>query len=377
VQRFYFDHNATTPVSPEVLEAMLPVMTEVYGNASSIHHFGQTARKMLDAARKQVAGMLGAEPQEIVFTSGGTEADNLAIFGVATGAAGHVVTTTFEHPAVLAAAGQLDHTLVPVDGRGIVDPDAIRRALRPETKVISVMHANNEVGTIQPIAEIARIAAEANVVLHSDGVQAVGKIPVNVAELGVGLYAISGHKIGAPKGVGALYVRKGVALKPMMFGGRHERERRAGTENVAGIVALGRAAEWITDHAEAENRRQRALRDRLEQSILDRIPDTRVNGAGSPRVPNTTNIRFDGIDSDALLIALDLKGFAVSSGAACSSGAPEPSHVLLAMGLSRLESRSSIRFSLGRSNTIERVDALVEALVESVTHLRKLAPAYA
>lgn len=381
VQRFYFDHNATTPVSPEVLDAILPVMTEVYGNASSIHHFGQTARKMLDAARKQVAGMLGAEPQEIIFTSGGTEADNLAIFGVGSRRGCHVVTTTFEHPAVLGAAGQLDHTLVPVNGSGIVDPDAIRRALRPETKVISVMHANNELGTIQPIAEIARIAAEAGVALHSDGVQSAGKIPVNVAELGVGLYTISGHKIGAPKGVGALYVRKGIALKPMMFGGRHERERRAGTENVAGIVALGRAAEsaleQMGEHADAENRRQGALRDHLEQSILDRIPDTRVNGAGSPRVPNTTNIRFDGIDSDALLIALDLKGFAVSSGAACSSGAPEPSHVLLAMGLSRLEARSSIRFSLGRSNTIGQVDALVEALVDSVAHLRKLAPAYA
>jgi cysteine desulfurase len=377
VQRFYFDHNATTPVSQEVLEAMLPVMTEVYGNASSIHHFGQTARKMLDDARKQVAGMLGAEPQEIVFTSGGTEADNLAILGVASGTAGHMVTTTFEHPAVLAAAGQLDHTLVPVDAHGMVDPDAIRRALRPETKVISVMHANNEVGTIQPIAEIAQIAAEAGVLMHSDGVQAVGKLPVNVAELGVGLYAISGHKIGAPKGVGALYVRKGVALRPMMFGGRHERERRAGTENVAGIVALGRAAEWLADEGDAETRRQGALRDRLERSILDRIPDTRVNGAGSRRVTNTTNIRFEGIDSDALLIALDLTGFAVSSGAACSSGAPEPSHVLLAMGLNRLEARSSIRFSLGRSNTIEQVDALVEALVDSVAHLRKLAPAYA
>jgi cysteine desulfurase len=349
----------------------------VYGNASSIHHFGQSARKKLDEARKQVAGMLGAEPQEIIFTSGGTEADNLAIFGVTLGTAGHVVTTTFEHPAVLSAAAQMDHTLVPVDGRGIVDPDAIRGALRPETKVISVMHANNEVGTVQPIAEIARIAAEAGVALHSDGVQAAGKIPVNVADLGVALYAISGHKIGAPKGVGALYVRKGTALKPMMYGGRHERERRAGTENVAGAVALGRAAEWITLNGDSENHRQSALRDRLEQRILDRIPDTRVNGAGAPRVPNTSNIRFDGIDSDALLIALDLKGFAVSSGAACSSGAPEPSHVLLAMGLSRLEARSSIRFSLGRSNTIEQVDALVEALVDSVAHLRKLAPAYA
>jgi cysteine desulfurase len=373
VQRFYFDHNATTPVSPEVLEAMLPMMTEVFGNASSIHHFGQIARQRLDAARRQVAALLGAEPQEIVFASGGTEADNLAIFG----SGGHVVTTTFEHPAVLAAAAQLDHTLVPVDGRGMIDPDEIRRALHPNTKVISVMHANNEVGTIQPIEEIARIAAEAGVALHSDGVQAVGKIPVSVTELGVALYAISGHKIGAPKGIGALYVRKGTALKPMMYGGRHERERRAGTENVAGAVALGRAAEWITSNGDSENRRLESLRDSLEQSILDRIPGTRVNGAGTPRVPNTTNIRFDGIDSDALLIALDLKGFAVSSGAACSSGAPEPSHVLLAMGLSRLEARSSIRFSLGRSNTVEQVDALVEALVDSVAHLRKLAPSYA
>jgi cysteine desulfurase len=376
VQRYYFDHNATTPVSPEVLEAMLPVMTEVYGNASSIHHFGQTARHRLDAAREQVAELLHAEPQEIVFTSGGTEADNLAIFGLTSDTAGHVVTTAFEHPAVLAAAARLDHTLVPVDGCGMVDPDAIRRALRSGTTVISVMHANNEVGTIQPISEIARIAAEAGVALHSDGVQAVGKIPVNVAGLGVAMYAISGHKIGAPKGVGALFVRKGTALKPMMYGGRHERERRAGTENVAGAVALGKAAEWIGEHGDAENRRQAALRDRLERNILDRIPDTRVNGAGASRVPNTTNVRFDGIDSDALLIALDLKGFAVSSGAACSSGAPEPSHVLLAMGLTRLEARSSIRFSLGRSNTIEQVDALVEALVDSVAHLRKLAPAY-
>jgi len=372
LQRFYFDHNATTPVAPEVLEALLPMMTEVYGNASSIHHFGQTARQRLDAARKQVAGMLGAEPQEIVFTSGGTEADNLAIFGVG----GHVVTTAFEHPAVLGAAGQLDHTLVPVDGRVMVDPDAIRGALRPDTKVISVMHANNEVGTIQPIAEIVHIASERGIMVHSDGVQAAGKIPVSVGGLGVALYAISGHKIGAPKGVGALFVRKGTSLKPMMFGGRHERDRRAGTENVAGAVGLGRAAEWIATHGDAENRRLASLRDRLEQSILDRIPDTRVNGAGATRVGNTTNIRFDGIDSDALLIALDLKGFAVSSGAACSSGAPEPSHVLLAMGLSRLEARSSIRFSLGRSNNVEQVDALVEALVDSVTHLRKLAPSY-
>ncbi|HEY2419172.1 MAG TPA: cysteine desulfurase family protein, partial [Steroidobacteraceae bacterium] len=305
-------------------------------------------------------------------TSGGTEADNLAIFGVG----GHVVTTTMEHPAVLAASAQLSHTLVPVDGRGMVEPEAIRRALQPETKLISVMHANNETGAIQPIEAIARIAAEAGIALHSDGVQAAGKIPIHVTELGVALYSISGHKIGAPKGVGALYVRKGTSIKPMIYGGRHERERRGGTENVAGAVALGRAMQWIREHGEAENRRLGGLRDRLEQNIASRIADTHVNGAGVPRVPNTSNIRFDGIDSDALLIALDLQGFAVSSGAACSSGAPEPSHVLLAMGLNRLEARSSIRFSLGRSNTVEQVDALADALAASVARLRKLSPAY-
>jgi len=373
MRRIYLDNNATTPLLPDVFEAMRPYFGEQFGNASSIHHHGQQTRAAVEDARESVAALLGCGAAEIVFTSGGTEADNLAIFGVG----GHVVTTTFEHPAVLASAGQLDHTLVPVDGHGMVDPDAIRRALRPETKVISVMHANNEVGTIQLIAEIVHIATERGIAVHSDGVQAVGKIPVSVADLGVSLYSLSGHKIGAPKGVGALYVRKGIVLKQMMYGGRHERERRAGTENVAGAVALGRAAEWITSNGGAENHRLASLRDRLEQNILDRIPDTRVNAAGAPRVPNTTNVRLEGIDSDALLIALDLKGFAVSSGAACSSGAPEPSHVLLAMGLSRLEARSSIRFSLGRFNTVEQVDALVEALVDSVTHLRKLAPSYA
>jgi len=370
VQRFYFDHNATTPVSPEVLEAMLPVMTEVYGNASSMHHFGQAARHKLDTARRQVAQMFGALPEEIVFTSGGTEADNLALFGVG----GHVVTTAVEHPAVLGAAGQMDSTVVPVDGRGVVEPDQIRRALRPDTKLISVMHANNETGVIQPIGEIAAIAAEAGVMLHSDGVQAAGKIPVSLS--GVSLYAISGHKIGAPKGVGALYVRKGTKLTAMMYGGRHERERRAGTENVAGAVGLARAAEWITGNGAAETIRVGALRDQLEAGILTRVPDVHVNGAGAPRASNTSNLRFDGIDSDALLIALDLRGFAVSSGAACSSGAPEPSHVLLAMGLTREQARSSIRFSLGRTNTAAQVDTLIDAVADAVSHLRKLSPTY-
>jgi len=369
VERFYFDHNATTPISPEVLEAMLPVMTEVYGNASSMHHFGQAARHKLDSARRQVAQMFGALPEEIVFTSGGTEADNLAIFGVG----GHVVTTAVEHPAVLGAAAQMEATVVPVDGRGVVDPDAIRRALRPDTKLISVMHANNETGTIQPVDDIARIATEAGVVMHSDGVQAIGKIPV---QLSMPLYAISGHKIGAPKGVGALYVRKGTRLKAMMYGGRHERERRAGTENVVGAVGLARAAQWVMEYGIAEATRVGELRDQLETGILGRLPNVHVNGLGAPRTSNTSNLRFDGIDSDAMLIALDLRGFAVSSGAACSSGAPEPSHVLLAMGLTREQARSSIRFSLGRTNTAEQVDALIEAVIESVAHLRKLSPTY-
>ena len=363
MQRYYFDHNATTPVSREALEAMLPAFTEIYGNASSIHHFGQAARHLLDEARKQVADALGASAEEIVFTSGGTESDNLALLGGAAG--GHLVTTAIEHPAVLQTAGRLaGWSCVPVGPSGVVDPDDVRKALKSDTALISVMHANNELGTIQPLAEIVKLG----VPVHADGVQALGKIPVNVRELGVAMYSISGHKVGAPKGIGALYVRKGTKLKARQFGGRHERERRAGTDNVAGAVALARA---MQTHVDTE-----ALRDRLEHAVLRDIPDAHVNAAGSPRIPNTTNIRFDGIDSDALLIALDLRGFAVSSGAACSSGAPEPSHVLLAIGLTREQARSSIRFSLGRGNTADQVDALVGALAESVTHLRKLSPAY-
>lgn len=376
VQRYYFDHNATTPVSPEVFEAMAPVMTEVYGNASSIHYFGQMARQKLDEARRQVGALLGANPDEIVFTSGGTEADNLALFGIAQ--FGHAITTTIEHSAVLGASAQLmSVTKVPVDGNGIVDPDAIRRALRRDTKIISVMHANNELGVVQPIVEIAKIAHEARVVFHSDGVQAAGKIPVNVSELGVDLYSISGHKIYAPKGVGALFVRKGVKLAPMLFGGHHERDLRAGTENVPGAVGLGRAAQWIVEHGAAEWAREEVLRDHFEQGVLSRVRDAHVNSGAVPRTPNTSNIRFDGIDSDALLIALDLKGFAVSSGSACSSGATAPSHVLTAIGLTNDQARSSLRFSVGRSTTAEHVDVLIDAVVECVAHLRKLAPAYA
>ncbi|HXP76561.1 MAG TPA: cysteine desulfurase family protein [Stellaceae bacterium] len=371
--RYYFDHNATTPVSPEVLEAMVPVLAEVYGNASSLHHFGQAARKRLDEARRQTASLLGAAPEEIVFTSGGTEADNLALLGF--GRDAHAITTTVEHPAVLAAAAQLaSATYVPVDSRGLVDPDDIRGALRPDTKIISVIHANNELGTIQPIDEIAEIAREAGVAFHSDGVQAAGKIAVDVNRLGVTLYSIAGHKLYAPKGVGALYVRKGTQLAPILHGGNHERNRRAGTENVPGAVALGRAAQWMMEHGPAESRRLETLRDRLEASVLDRIPGVRVNGAGALRVSNTSNLRFDGIDTEPLLIALDLRGFAVSSGSACSSGASEPSHVLTAIGLTKEQARSSLRISLGRSNDAGQIDALVDALTECVARLRKLAP---
>jgi len=373
VTRYYFDHNATTPVSPEVFQAMAPLMTTVFGNASSIHQFGQEARGELDRARRSVAAMLGAKAEEIVFTGGGTEADNMAIFG----AGGHVITTTVEHPAVLQAAQQLpDVTFVSVDSQGLVDPQAVRAAIRPDTKLISVMHVNNELGVVQPVREIAEIAREAGVLFHSDGVQAMGKIPVNIGDLGVDLYSISAHKIYGPKGMGALYIRKGTELRPLLFGGPHERKMRAGTENVPGAVGFGRAAEWVVEESGTEAARLSALRDRLEQGILARVSGAHVNGAGAPRVGNTSNIRFDGIDSEPLLIALDLKGFAVSSGSACSSGATEPSHVLAAIGLTREQARSSVRFSLGRSNDAEQIDALIDAVVEVVSRLRKLAPAY-
>jgi len=375
MEHYYFDHNATTPVSREVFEAMAPMMTEIYGNASSIHYYGQTARGALDEARRQVAALLGATADEIVFTSCGTESDNLALFGAAQNA--HAITTTVEHSAIRTTCGELGSvTFVRVDSRGLVDPEDIRKAIRRDTKLISVMHANNELGVIQPIEEIAKIAKEAAIPFHSDGVQAAGKIPVDVAKLGVDLYSISGHKLYAPKGVGALFVRKGTALHPMMFGGPHEHKMRAGTENVAGAVALGCAAEWLVKHGAVEAAREGQLRDRMERGILAAVPHSFVNGAGAPRTPNTSNIRFDGIDSESLLIALDMKGYAVSAGSACSAGVTEPSHVLTAIGLTKDQGRSSIRFSLGRSNTVEQVDGIIAAVAESVGHLRKLSPAY-
>jgi len=371
VDRFYFDHNATTPVSPEVMEAFLPLLTDTFGNASSIHHFGQSAKHKLETARRQVAALLHCQPTEVVFTSGGTESNNIAIHGACKGR--HVVTTAIEHPAVLEPCRSLDDvTVVPVGSSGVVDPEDVRKAIRPgETALVSVMHANNETGTVQPIAEIARIAHEAGALMHSDGVQAAGKIPVDVS--GLDLYTISGHKLYAPKGIGALFVRKGVSLTPLARGGHQERDRRPGTENVPGAVALGRAAQWFLDHGLPDP----GLRDRLERGICERVGFASINCAGSPRVANTTNIRFDGIEGEPLVIALDLKGFAVSSGAACSSGAVEPSHVLTAIGLSREDARSCLRISLGRFNTEAQVDALIEAVAQAAHHLYRMSPAYA
>jgi cysteine desulfurase len=385
VPRSYFDHNATTPPAPAVTAALAQATAEVWGNPSSIHHDGQVARKRLEEARHQVCSLLGCDPKSLVFTSGGTESDNLAILGAVRANSRshrHVITTTVEHPAVLQACARLEQegiavTYLAVDSNGLVDPENLRRHIRSQTVLVSIMHANNETGVVQPIAELARIAREAGALFHSDGVQAAGKTSTDMKALGVDLYSISGHKFYAPKGAGALYARGDVALQPLQHGGRHERSRRAGTENVPGAVALGAAAELVLMRLESESARLGGLRDRLEQALVDRIANVTVNGGNAPRVPNTTNLSFSGIDGEALLIGLDLKGFAVSTGAACSSGAVEPSHVLTGMGLSRDQARASIRFSLGHGNTEEQVESLIVAVTECVAHLRRLSPTYA
>jgi cysteine desulfurase len=381
MRRVYLDNNATTPVLPEVFEAMRPYFADHFGNASSIHHHGQETRAAVERARESVAALLGCRPAEIVFTSGGTEADNLAIFGLVR-PGDHVISSTIEHHAVLNSCKHLEEkgievTYVPVDGRGLVDPDDLRRSVRPNTKLVTIMMANNETGVIQPVEEIGKICAEADLYFHTDGVQAASKVPIRVKEIGCDLLSISGHKLHAPQGVGALYVRKGTTLEPRFFGGSHERSRRAGTENVPGIVGLGKAAELAMKGFESgETDRMSIQRDRLENAILDSVEAAAVNGAGAPRVPNTSNIYFDYIEGEALIIALDLKGLAVSTGAACSSGAIEPSHVLTAMGLRPDRARASIRFSLGKQNTAEDVEFAMVLVPASVARLRELSPLY-
>jgi cysteine desulfurase len=381
MQRVYLDNNATTPVLPEVLDAMRPYFSERFGNASSIHHHGQETRAAVEHARESVAALLGCRAAEVVFTSGGTESDNLAIAGLAA-AGDHIITSTVEHHAVLHACKHLQDTgcevtYLPVDGSGMVDPDDVRRALRPNTKLISIMMANNETGVLQPLEEIGKIAAEADVFFHTDAVQAAGKVPIDVAMMRCDALAISGHKFHAPQGVGALYVRKSTRITPLFYGGRHERSRRAGTENVPGIVGLGKAAELATRRfGRNEDQAMSALRDRLEQGILAQVDETCINGDGAPRVPNTSNVYFDSIDGEPMVISLDLKGLAVSTGAACSSGALEPSHVLLAMGLRPDRARSSVRFSLGKQNTAEDVDFALTIVPETVARLRELSPVY-
>ena len=424
----YLDHNATTPVDPAVLDAMLPFLANEPGNASSIHSYGQRARSAVETAREQLAQLLNASPKEIVFTSGGTESNNHAIFGIvraSTHPTKHIITTNIEHEAVLNACQHLESsanenttvTYIPVDTNGVIDPQKIRAALRPNTVLITVMHANNEIGSIQPLAEIAHIAAEHKIPFHTDAVQSVGKIPINVAQLGVDLLSLSGHKLYAPKGIGALFIKSGTRLQQFLYGGHHQRGARPGTENVPGIVALGKAAELarlamenqpavtIENPASApvphpfrgegfqNNDRGRSessdspssfenepariahLRDHLESGLLARTENSYINAAQAPRTPNTTNITFPGIDGEALLIALDLRGIAVSTGSACSSGSVEPSHVLTAIGLSAQDARSTIRLSLGRHTTAHEIDQALTIIPQAVHHLRQLSPA--
>ena len=381
MHRIYLDNNATTPVLPEVFEAMRPYFGEQFGNASSIHHHGQHTRAAIEDARESVATLLGCRAAEIVFTSGGTESDNLAIAGLV-GAGDHVITSSIEHHAVLLACKHLEDigaevTVLPVDGRSLVDPADVRRALRPNTKLISIMMANNETGVLQPVEEMGKIAAETGIYFHTDAVQAAGKVAIDVIRIGCHALSISGHKIHAPQGVGALYVRKGIQLRPLFYGGRHERSLRAGTENVPGIVGLGKAAQLANEALDRQcDKKMAAMRDRLQQGILAQVEESAVNGDGAVRVPNTANIQFAHVDGEAMVIALDLKGVAVSTGAACSSGAIEPSHVLLAMGLRSDQARASIRFSLGKQTVAEDIDVALALVPETVARLRELSPTY-
>lgn len=381
LSRLYLDHNATTPVDPDVIAAVAEAMRDEFGNASSVHHFGQRAKARLDDARQAVADLIGGAPPEVVFTSGGTEADNFAIRGVAEAleplGRRHLVTSAVEHEAVLTTMRALERrgwrvTRIAPDSTGVVSPEAVAAALTDDTALLSLMHANNEVGTLQPVQACAAVARRRGVLVHTDAVQSVGKVPVDVHDLGVDLLSLSGHKLYGPKGVGALWIRRGTRLLSPMTGGKQERSRRAGTENVPAIVGLGVAARLAAARLAEDAARQAALRDALEHGVLASVPGTHVNGAVASRVPNTTSIGFAGIEAESLLIALDLEGIAVSTGSACSSGTLEPSHVLKAMGLALHDTQNALRISLGRHTTDADVARLLDALPPIVERLRRL-----
>lgn len=378
MNRIYMDHSATTPVAPEVLEAMLPYFTEKFGNASSLHSFGLEAKEALEASREKVAELLGAKPDEIIFTSGGTESDNLALKGIAyrnREKGKHIITTTIEHPAILEVCHKLETqgfevTYLSVTNDGFVDPAALETAIRDDTILISVMHANNEIGTIQPLKEIGRIAAERDIYLHTDAVQSTGKIPIDVNDMGLDLLSLSAHKLYGPKGVGALYIRKGTRVESITQGGGHERNLRSGTENVAGIVGLASAANLCRQTMADEAQRLTVLRDRLAKLVLDNVKDCWINGSMKQRLPSNLNFGFKYVEGESLLLFLDSKGIAVSTGSACSSKKLEPSHVLLALGLNPVECHGSLRITMGRSNKEEDVDFVAKSITEAVERFR-------
>lgn len=380
MKRIYMDHAATTPLAPEVLEAMLPYFTDFYGNASSLHSFGREAKEAIEDARSKVAALINGEPSEIYFTSGGTESDNLALKGIAwrnKNRGHHIITSSIEHPAVLEVCKALtkqgfEVTYLPVTREGLVEPEAVRAAIREDTVLISIMHANNEIGTIQPLDEIGELAREKNIYFHSDGVQTTGKIPVDVKALGVDALSISGHKLYGPKGIGVLYVRKGVKIESIQQGGGHEWGLRSGTENVPGIVGLGRAAELAKGTMADEAKRLTSLRDHLTDFVLNRIEESWLNGHPAKRLPSNLNFGFKYIEGESLVLYLDAKGIAASTGSACSSKKLTPSHVLTAIGLQPEDSHGSLRITLGRSNTLDDVDFVSQAIEESVIRLRKM-----
>ena len=384
MRQVYLDNSATTPLDEHVFEAMRPYYTEEFGNASSIHSWGQRARSAVEDARAQVAELIGAKTNEVVFTSGGTESNNTALRGVASrnrAKGNHIVTTTIEHSAVLRTCEQLEKegfrlSYVPVDRQGLVGLDRLKEAIEAETILISIMHANNEIGAIEPVDEIASLAKEAGILFHTDAVQAVGKIPVNVQKLEVDLLSLSAHKLHGPKGVGVLFVKRGTVMDPLMHGGTHERNRRAGTLNVAGIIGLGKACELARAALEDLNSRVCSLRDKLETGILKGVPETAVNGSTTHRLPHLTNISFRHLEGEALLISLDFQGVAVSTGSACSSGAVEPSHVLTALGIAPKLRDSAIRFSLSRMNSEEDIDYVLQILPQIAERMREVTPLY-